>query len=143
MVVAAIIRQVGKVELREVPPTGINGAPPSYLTFYWPKKFSLANMLKDDSPTSSFLDMEIVKLRIHRVVGFPFEYGYWPDTWQNSWAVTELIKFIDPDGRIYLEFVEDYIVQENRPGQEDHPNGVLELEKPFLMIEEKPRAEHF
>lgn len=114
---AAVIQQPGKVELHAIP----DGVPPTYLRFMRPKKPLYVTMreYEDISPTAS-IDIETIKLVRHRVVGLSVRIAYWPDSWQDAWAIEELLKWEGRESEIrHDKYYADFIVQENQPENSD------------------------
>lgn len=134
MVSAAVIQQPGKVEVHAIP----DHAPPPYLRFMRPKKPLYVSMkeYEDISPTMS-LEIETIKLRIHRVFGLSVLIAYWPDSWQDAWAIEELLKWEDRESEIRRDkYYADFIVQEDQPTSHDERHQI-ESNKGEIIIDEE------
>ena len=117
MVSAAVILQPGKVGVHAIP----DHAPPPYLRFMRPTKPLYVSMKEYEhiSPTTS-LEIETIKLKLHRVIGLSVSIAYWPDSWQDAWAIEELLKWEGRVDEIRREkYYADFVVQENQPASHD------------------------
>ena len=125
---AAVIQQPGKVELLAIP----NGVPPTYLRFMRPAKPLYVTMkeYEDISPTTS-IDIQTIKLLRHRVFGLSVGVAYWPESWQDAWAIEELLKWEGRENEIRSDkYYADFIIDEN---QQAHPNRTSALEPKSVL----------
>lgn len=78
----------------------------------------------DISPTTS-LEIETIKLRIHRVFGLSVPFAYWPESWQDAWAIEELLKWEGREDEIrHDKYYADFIVQEDQPTSPDERRAI-------------------
>lgn len=51
---------------------------------------------------------------MHRLQDLPVPFAYWPDSWQDVWAIKELLKFYDLDTDYFdsTDYSADVIVHE-------------------------------
>lgn len=122
MVSAAVILQSGKVEVRAIP----DHVPPPYLRFMRPTKPLYVSMKEYEhiSPTTS-LEIETIKLKLHRVIGLSVSIAYWPDSWQDAWAIEELLKWEGRENEIRRDrYYADFIVQEDQPESPDERRAI-------------------
>lgn len=144
MTTAAIILQVGKVELRAVPPEGIHGAPPRYLRFMRPARplFARPSDYGTEAIETAKLDISTITLTMHRMFGFSVPVAYWHDSWTDAWAIEELLKWEGREDEIrhdkfYADFCMDFKTEEPPPPT---VRPSLSAGKNVLMIEEKNDA---
>jgi hypothetical protein len=122
MPAAAVIRQVGHVEMFQMPEDV-----PYYIRLMRPTHPMTAYRTSNEviQPTS-LLDLTTIKLIRHRVIGFSVRIAYWPDSWQDAWAIEELLKWEGRENEINREhWYADFIIDEN---QQANPNERLALE---------------
>lgn len=113
VVAAAVIMQVGKVEVHAMP-----DVPPPYIRMFKPKRM---NFLAEPEPSPyATLDIETIELRYHRMVGLSVLLAYWPDSWQDDWAIEELLKWEGRGDEIRRDqYYADFIVDENQQAREN------------------------
>ena len=111
---AAVMLQVGKVEVHAMP-----DAPPPYLQFYKPKRPMFIREMVDVDPIAP---LEIDRIRVfgHRLIGLSVRWGYWSDSWQDEWAIEELLKWEGRGDEIRRDqFYADFIIDENQQAREN------------------------
>lgn len=109
---AAVIMQVGKVEVHAMP-----DVPPPYLRFYKPKR---PVWRPTETDPMTMLDIDKVDVFRHRMVGLSVPIAYWPDSWQDDWAIEELLKWEGRGDEIRRDqYYADFIVDENQQAREN------------------------
>lgn len=94
--------------------------PPPYLHMMRPTKPRFVDMYAEDVPVLDTLDISTVKLGFHRLVGLSITIGYWPDSWQDEWAIEELLKWEGREDEIRRDqYYADFIVDENQQAREN------------------------
>lgn len=93
--------------------------PPPYIRMY-----KLARPLKwskeSDELFPSTMDLETMDLYRHRVAGLSVQVAYWPDNWQDDWAIEELLKWEGRRDEIRRDqYYADFIIDENQPAREN------------------------
>jgi hypothetical protein len=72
------------------------------------------------------MDIATITLTRHRMFGCSVEAAYWPDSWQDAWAIEELLKWEGREDEIrHDKYYADFIVGEN---QQTNPDERLALE---------------
>lgn len=114
---AAVILEVGKVELRAV----VESPPPPYLAVFKPKKpMYIGYEPENFSFPTPTLEIDRIRLLRHRMVGFSTLIAYWPESWQDSWAIEELLKWEGREDEIRRDqYYADFIVDENQQAREN------------------------
>lgn len=119
MVAAAVILQVGKVEVHRMP-----NVPPPYLRFMRPTKPIWAQMKEAEELVT--LDIATIRVTRHRMFGFSVEAAYWPDSWSDAWAIEELLKWEGREDEIRQDkYYADFIIGED---QQARPNRTSAIE---------------
>lgn len=138
MISTAVIQQPGKVEVRAMP-----DVPPPYIRLMRPAKPLYVTMKEyaDISPTTS-LEIETIKLRLHRVIGFSVPGAYWPDSWQDAWAIEELLKWEGRESEIRSDkYYADFVVNESGSSNPDRndisPDKSIRSTQPVLVLESR------
>lgn len=93
--------------------------PPPSLRFYKPSRAMLWS--KDsDEPIRPTLDIETYEVLRHRVVGLSVMVAYWPESWQDEWAIEELLKWEGREDEIRRDqYYADFIVDANQQAREN------------------------
>lgn len=90
----------------DVPPPSLRFYKPSR-TMFWPKN--------SDEPIRPTLDIETYEVLRHRVVGLSVMIAYWPESWQDEWAIEELLKWEGREDEIRRDqYYADFIVDANQ-----------------------------
>ncbi len=93
--------------------------PPLYLRFMRPAKPLWAD-INETATKLVDLDMVTDKLMRHRVFGLSVGVAYWPDSWQDAWAIEELLKWEGREDEIRRDqYYADFIVGEDQPSSTD------------------------
>lgn len=98
--------------------------PPLYLRFMRPKRSPLFDLMnQEDISPGTMIDLETVRLGRHRLFGFSVDCAYWPDSWQDEWAIDELREWEWPgwknDPSRKDQYYADFIVDENQQAREN------------------------
>ena len=98
--------------------------PPPSLRFYKPSRAMLWS--KDsDEPIRPTLDIETYEVLRHRVVGLSVMVAYWPESWQDEWAIEELLKWEGREGEIrHDQYYTDFIVDANQQARENERRAI-------------------
>lgn len=119
LVAAAVILQPGKVEahaMPDVPPPSLRFYKPSR-TMFWPKN--------SDEPIRPTLDIETYEVLRHRVVGLSVMVAYWPESWQDEWAIEELLKWEGREDEIRRDqYYADSTVDANQQARENERRAI-------------------
>lgn len=119
---AVVIQQVGKVELHVMP-----DVTPPYIRMMRVKQPLFVRDYNPDSlaDTMDSIDLETTLLRGHRLVGLSIDLGYWPESWQNDWAIEELLKWEGRGDEIRSDqYYADFIIDENQQARENEHRQV-------------------
>lgn len=91
MVAAAIIHQVGKVELQDIWEDR-PGVPTRRL-----RLARITNPIRatiyESAESTTLLSIAHIDLEVHRMYGLSVEFAYWHGSWQDAWAIEELLKW--------------------------------------------------
>jgi len=113
--------------------------PPPYLRFMRMRRPSLADI---DASTifPMSLETETIMLHCHRLGGLSTPLGYWSDTWQDSWAIEELLKWEGREDEIRRDkYYADFIVDENQQARENErrqieSESVRSASRPMVLV---------
>lgn len=101
--------------------------PPPYIRMMRPKKPMYIREYHPDSlyDTMMSLDLETINLRYHRLVGLSVMIGYWPESWQDEWAIEELLKWEGREDEIRRDqYYADFIVDENQQARDNERRAI-------------------
>ena len=96
--------------------------PPPYIRMMRPKQPMRIAKYDPDSlhDTVASLDIETIILHRHRLGGLSVMVAYWPDSWQDEWAIEELLKWEGREDEIRRDqYYADFIVDENQQAREN------------------------
>lgn len=100
----------------DVPPPSLRFYKPSR-TMFWPKN--------SDEPIRPTLDIETYEVLRHRVVGLSVMIAYWPESWQDEWAIEELLKWEGREDEIRRDqYYADFIVDANQQARENERRAI-------------------
>lgn len=115
VVAAAVILQVGKVEVHAMP-----DVPPPYIRMFKPARPMICSKEMENPLYPTALEIETIELQHHRMAGLSVPIAYWPNSWQDDWAIEELLKWEGRGDEIRRDqFYADFIIDENQQAREN------------------------